>query len=546
MVLSKNQSPQQSAQMRAFIRQMQQKLRRTPAKTDKQLADSLERIASEQKSLASELEQSPSQGVAPESTLAGVTGTGADSTTNTDAIVQSGNSGNTENVEESADSLGNSQKKTQEVKPETREQDLVERVRAIETGLSQAVKRSSLVIKRMEDSIKAMDELTGKLREAANGDSIASANNDTTSTDATPNVDPMAAPSAEAAIAYEISDHLRELATHIGALSQTEPANRISSLRDMTSALSNMEHEVSSSMSKAAELREPTKTGAALSSTGSTESEAAVDAKLAQARKTVERLGLRLGDRASTVEDVLKTAPDLGSLEANEINDRVQKFVSDNEFLDDLTNSRTAMEKPTGAKETDDWAQAAGSRATEYADAAMQLDSMYRQLVMPRTDQLRKLEAVANQLNKALSQQNGGSGKTTEPQSKGKGGSVESLKRELQNGLKEAELDDLLEMLAGSGEQEQESQTGANGTDPAFQDSNNSATSSKQFSVKNDPLVSGVARIQRELRSRIQELIMLEIADDRDAPVPTQYRELIDGYFRTIAGGVDAVQENLQ
>lgn len=525
VVLTKNQTPQRIAQMRAFARQMQQKLRRTPSKTDKQLADSLEQIASEQKQLAIDLER-PLKSSDSQS-----------NTSQTKDANQASESGEPSAIEKSVgvndndEVPANDKPKTEEIKPETIEQSLVERVRTLDGELSQAVKRSSLVTKRMEDSIKAMDELSGKLREITEDASKVPPESGSTDD---PSTSAASARTSAAKVANEIADQLRELATHINALSQTEPANRISSLRDMTSSLSNMEQEVSKSMYLAAELRK------------SEESEPTVDSKLAQARETVQRFGQRLDDRASTIEDVLKIAPDLGSLEANEVNDRIQKFVAEIEFLEDLANSRAAMAKSTDIKETNEWAQDASSRGNEYADAALQLDSMYRQLVTPRTDQLRKLEALANQLSKALSQQNGGMGTGSEPQQKGKGGSVDMLKRELHKGLKEAELDELNEFLTGGGGEEMESQTGGGGEDPAFQESKGITDSKDLFSLQTRRLANGVSRVQKELRSRIQELVMLEIAADRDAPVPTQYRDLIDGYFRTIAGGDDRTKENVQ
>ncbi|MDX1928857.1 MAG: hypothetical protein SFV81_20165, partial [Pirellulaceae bacterium] len=536
IVLQKNRTPQQVAQARAFVRQMQQKLRRTPPKTDKQLADSLEQIANEQKKLGLELEQAsaPKKGLSATDPAAGTNNSEANSAVSDPAAAkgtpQGDGDGNAiaENSTDSSDSqpeeIQPEEIQPEEVKPETREQDLVERVRAIDAGLSQAVKRSLLVGKRMEANIAAMDDLTGKLRQAWLN----------TQSNSSSDKAPMA--NAEAAMAFEISDQLRELAIHIGALSQPEPANRISSLRDMTAAMSNMELEVSNSVAKSSQLEEASQVKSAPTQTAD---------QIAQLRETAGRMGERLKERASTIEDVLKTPQDLGNLEANEINDQIQKFVSDNEFLDDLSDSRAAMEQPTAEKETDEWVQAADGRATEYADAATQLDSMYRQLVMPRTDQLRKLESIANQLSKAITQQNGVGGKATEPQPNGTGKSVESLKRELQNGLKEADLDELLEMLAGGGELEQTARSGTNGRDPAFQESSAKGDFNDQFSL-NRGLLSGVTRVQKELRNRIQELIMLEIAADRDAPVPTQYRELIDGYFRTIAGGENSMQENLQ
>jgi hypothetical protein len=45
-----------------------------------------------------------------------------------------------------------------------------------------------------------------------------------------------------------------------------------------------------------------------------------------------------------------------------------------------------------------------------------------------------------------------------------------------------------------------------------------------------------VTLLVRRLREQIQETVLLEISADRDATVPGQYRDLVDGYFRTLAG----------
>lgn len=56
-VLPKQMSPQQAAQLRNLRRQLRQKLRREPAKNDEQLADTLQQIAAEQKSLSDDVER---------------------------------------------------------------------------------------------------------------------------------------------------------------------------------------------------------------------------------------------------------------------------------------------------------------------------------------------------------------------------------------------------------------------------------------------------------------------------------------------------------
>ena len=50
-----------------------------------------------------------------------------------------------------------------------------------------------------------------------------------------------------------------------------------------------------------------------------------------------------------------------------------------------------------------------------------------------------------------------------------------------------------------------------------------------------DSLSNRVRLVADELRKRIQHVMLLEIAVDRQTPIPSEYRRAVDGYFETLA-----------
>ncbi len=43
-------------------------------------------------------------------------------------------------------------------------------------------------------------------------------------------------------------------------------------------------------------------------------------------------------------------------------------------------------------------------------------------------------------------------------------------------------------------------------------------------------------QVRLKLQSMLQELILLETTVDRNAPVPREYKELVDVYYKSLAG----------
>jgi len=477
--ISSKQTPQSQQEMRRFQRQLQQKLRRTPAKSDQQLADTLKQVASDQRRLAGETEK--------------MVANGAKGSEPSAAPVQPEAVASEEepNAEEAA-------KEEPAKELLTRQQDLLERLQTINEGLSAAVKRSPLVEKRMKSAVTEMDGLIGKLKESSLAEMVEPA--------------------------FELADELNELAIHIDALAQPEPSNYVSAMRDMTTSLANMEAEMAGSTQQLNQLKEA-------------QNSEPIDEKVKEQRTSVARMGRRLDDRAATIEDVLKTPIDTSNLAASEVADKLNKLVTDSELLSDLAESRQAIQQDDASKETAPWSEAAEERAREYADVAVQLDQMYRQLVTPRVDLLRQLEAKAARMSEQLSA-NGGS-ETKPPKKSEDGKSIETQRNELQKSLSSAGLEDVAEILSGGGgeESEETEKEGTSGSDPAALDGMGESIRNDKLGVIPNQLLHGkLFQVQKELRNHIQELILLEIATDRNAPIPAQYRELVDGYFRSITG----------
>jgi hypothetical protein len=260
--------------------------------------------------------------------------------------------------------------------------------------------------------------------------------------------------------------------------------------------------------------------------------------------------------RAQTIQDVLKTPVETGDLTTSKVDDHLQRFVEDIDFLRQLDQTRDAAAKLAARNEIGeeddgepiDQAGRGGAeaefdrnneeayrggldRATEYAEAAQMLDELYRQLVAPRLARLRGLEQQANR----LAQKFGQGGKQTEESESDP--ETQAGIRQLQRELEEEGLGGLAELL-------EQTEWNADELSGGFNELQEGVfagvrTRRRFGSSGFDGGATRLAAISIELQNRIQEMILLEISADRDAPVPAQYRRAVDRYFRILAGQAD-------
>lgn len=495
LALVKNATPQQQRELARFARNFLQKLRRERPKTEREIADDLMQIARQQlqictmcqnagsaMSSASASAKSPegSENTADESSSAKTEspapGETPEETPDADREDDRTNNGKVSETEETS-------REKQEEEIFTKQIELLERLEAIEERISDRLSESALMSRRMESAMRGTNELVDRARDR-NFEGYPRQGRD-------------------------VADQLRELGTQLVALQELEAVSRLSSLRDMTIELANMENDLSG------QLREPPPDSPSDEGTDST-----------------ERTAKRIKARTETIEETLQLPVESGDVESSEVNDELRKFAEERDFLEQLRGAREASEKIARQKKPKD-AIAAGDRAferaLEFAEDAQRLDELYQELLAPRLQTLRSLEGEINELIKKSTQGKGGQSEQTESAPE-----LDAQAAALQEKLKDAGLSELAETLDSSkvtDEQIEEiyerlSRRTAGGS------------GSHGFVRKEQPSIQAKRAIilVEKLRKEIRKLIFEEISADRDAPVPVEFQRLVDGYFRSIAG----------
>jgi hypothetical protein len=497
IALLKNPTPQQQQALRRLARQLRQKLRRERPETEQEIADSLNRIAAEQSQIGRIAAR-----INREQNMSGGAGQSNEPSDPQDQL-QAGSS-----------DAPNAQTPDEPTLAELQDQlfarqvDLLERVQEISEQLRDRLADSPLLATRMEEAETAMDTLATRARSGQ--------------------LDRLAAESPG------VSELLREMSMQLDALAAPEPVARVSAMRDMTNSLANMERQLSD------QLRPRGQPGSQ-ADRPDTQSDADAAASRAQ-------LARRLQRRSKTIEDILGARVEVGDVETSEVNDFLQRFVEENEFMEQLDSTRDAAQQlaanQPGEEESGDGesgddqeegdagsdSEQAFQRAVEYAEAARMLDELYRQLVTPRLARLREMEQQANQ----LAQQLGGDGQNGEREDP----EAKNGLRMLQEDLREQGLNELAELLADPETLDEERQAELEKVFTA-----RSGGSDVSFNFRDGDNATRMLMVVAELQDRIQEIVLREISADRDAPVPAQYRDAVDRYFRALAGEAEAMEE---
>lgn len=482
LVLTKNRSRAQQLAMQRAAQQLRQKLRRDRPETEQEIADTLQQIARQQAELAAHAKSlSQSQPMTGGNQPQASTGSPT-----TEPTPKSPDDMPMDSPKEATDQP--SEEATVEEQMETlyaEQIDLLERVRAIEENITDRLSSSKLLSSRMREAQAAMNSLATQARDAE-----------------------LQTFPAEA---EEASRQLAEMGVQLKALAATEAVNRISSARDLTTSLANMENALADQFYPVGEKEK---------------------ADLAESNNQGQRAAqqaTQLQRRIETIEDVLNAPVEIGDAETSEVNDQLQRLVEENEFTRLLNHSKENLgtvqdsAEEMADREKKAFAQEAYDRAVQYAEVAVQLDELFRQLVEPRMARLRQLEQKATTLAQQM-QQGSGSGKQEEAKQ------TEELSPEDKAGLAQLErqlrsegLEELAEMLAGNSAQGASNDNGnrqAEEFDPALRNSSRGR----------------VLLVVREIQSRIQEMILQDIIPDRDVPVPPQYQHAVDRYLRVLAG----------
>ncbi|OYP29372.1 hypothetical protein [Rhodopirellula sp. MGV] len=532
ILLTNMQSPSQRRAMNQLARQLQQKLRRDRPQTPQELVDTLKRIASDQRQLArqSRQMQNGSQGSGGTSggkptDMPATEGSNSDQPAtepqeNAEAEMPTDQNAEGQSAEDQSDNAGQGGEETEETAdpagandstaddsdaPSEEEMlyeaqvELLARLEAVRDELDQELESSELLSGRMQKALEEMDTLADQARER-NLPAFSRQGNAS-------------------------SDLLEEMSNQLESIAATEPVTRISTLRDLTVGMGMMERQLSDRLRGG--------------QGGQGEDEAGND------ETQLERTLNRIAARGETLKEVLSSQAEIGDIEMSEVNDRLRQFADEAEFMGLLADSRQAIGEVNLEDQTQQnlAGEAAMDRANDYVDAARQLERLYQQLVTPRLARLRQMEQQATQLSQ---QSQNGSGEPSEQPPE-----IKAQMQQLAQDLRDESLRELAELLedgsGGVGDEpmENESQGGSSEADDQRNGMPANADGSIQSLLIGSNGGGGISlqnrtsgRLQviaQELRRRIQQVILLEIAADRDTPVPSEYQRAVDGYFRTLS-----------
>jgi hypothetical protein len=505
--LIKNPTPQQQRELARFSRNFLQKLRRERPKTEREIADDLQQIARQQMQVCSmcqnagsamssssasasantpEATENPADEPTSEQTEPATPGDTPEETPDADRENTASNDDGTNDGEEQETEGPSREEQEEEIF--ARQIELLERLEAIEERISERLSESDLMSRRMESAMQGMNELVDRARDRR--------------FEGYPRQ------------GRDVADRLRELGAQLETLQEVEAVSRLSSLRDMTIELANMENELSG------QLREPPPSSPSGEDSGST-----------------ERTARRISARTETIEEALQIPAEAGDVESSEVNDELRKFVEERRFLEHLRRSREAAEK-TARNERPETSPAAGDRAferaVEFAEDAQRLDELYQELLAPRLVTLRFLENKINQLIWKSSQGQSGSSERSELEPE-----LEAQAAALQEKLKDAGLSELAELLDSSEVTDEQ-------IDQMYEKLSrrtSGGVAADGFHMRGQQSVQTKRAIVliEKLRKEIREMILEEISADRDAPIPVEFQRLVDGYFRTIAGEEETI-----
>lgn len=505
LTLIKNPTPQQQRELARFARNFLQKLRRERPKTEREIADDLKQIARQQMQICS-MCQNPgnSMGSTSTSTFAKSTdetrdradepaSEAADSSESGETLQRTpdpeGRNGDNEDNRTNVGQEPGAEEKPGEEHVEeifAKQLELLERLEAIEERISDRLSESELMSRRMQSSMQGMNELVDRARNRR--------------FDGYPRR------------GEDVADQLRELGTQLEALQELEAVSRLSSLRDMTIELANMEHVLSE------RLREPP-----------------AGPSSPQESDSTQRIARQITARTETIAETLQIPVESGDIESSEVNDELRKFADESNFLEKLQSAREASEKIAQHQPAD--SSAAGNRAferaVEFAADAQYLDELYQELLAPRLVTLRLMENKINQFIKKNSQ-----GHSEESQQPALNPEIEAEAAALREKLNDAGLSELAEMLDSSKVTDEQ-------IDEMYQKLTRGTSGNLElpgFNIRRQPPkpTKRAIVLVEKLREEIREMILEEISADRDAPVPVEFRRLVDGYFRSIAGDLEA------
>ncbi|HWB11416.1 MAG TPA: DUF4175 family protein [Pirellulales bacterium] len=317
--------------------------------------------------------------------------------------------------------------------------------------------------------------------------------------------------------AGDAKDKFRELVDQVAALVAKEQADRIAAAQQMAADLARQQQDFRDKLASSGE--------------GPGEGEPQKDDNDKKPRPGVgagdsgdksDMPGLsgeaeRIADKAQTLSDVLAAAAKADSPEeqaaAKKIEELVQKLA-----LKALAERLSDLPEQVKNGKLEDAKTAAGDGAERMEAAAEQLGALRRSIVAPQVDELAKLEQQLAGLDDRLDELE------TDPQVTGWHVDADALLDQLEEaGVDEDLRKDFVEELRKGG------------WSPDRRAVWRWARTDRGYYLAPARYRTLISRLASSLRAQMQELMLGDLMAGGDEPIPPQYQELVDRYYRVLA-----------
>lgn len=222
--------------------------------------------------------------------------------------------------------------------------------------------------------------------------------------------------------------------------------------------------------------------------------------------------------QAKTLQDVLKAASGTTDQQDAESAKKVEGLIASLK-LDELTKRLEQLPQQVGGGQLQDAKATAEDGAERMEAAAEQLSSLQRSIVAPKIDELAKLEARLEELDGQLDQL-----EAQEDITKWHSGATSLLDELDKAGITKELRQEFTDTMKSSGW----------GPDVRTRGWTWSRLAGGRYAAP-ETYRKLIDRIQDDIRNRIQELMLGDLAFSRDEPIPPQYQELVDRFQQVLA-----------
>jgi len=478
----KNPNRQMLAQLRLFDRLQQQKLRRPKSDEEeaRQLVERLEALADSEDFVYAAL-AGTSDADAPPSKSASAAGESAKSSGDGADAKDAGTPENRPSSDRQADRK----------ELEDRQLDIALESRDLQKALEKLKGATDLAKQRMDSAAKSAEQAAEALDRGKSDEAQASAG--------------------------EAKTKFRELAEQVAALAAKEQADRIAAAQQMAAELARRQQEFKDRLAdaegsaggdgKPQDGDQPPQPGAGQSQTGG-------DSQPGGLAGDAEEIA----DKAETLADVLAAAARADGPEDQESAKKVEELVRSLD-LKALAERLAQLPEQVRQEKLADARAVAGDGARRVEAAAERVGALRRAIVAPQVDELAKLEEQLAALDDRLDKLD------SDPKISGW----------------HDDADELLERLDGVGidkELRQEfvdEMRQAGWTSGAQPRTWNWRRGAGAYYAAPPAYTRLLSRMADSLRARMQELMLGDLTASGDEPVPPQYADLVDRYYRVLA-----------